>query len=529
VWDRTGASLAVMRVTVTGHAGLFVETEHGSVLCDPWFIPAFHGSWFVFPRNDGLDKSRFSQPDYLYVSHLHYDHLDVPFLTEWVDKDVPVLLPEFPTPEFEMAMRRLGFAHFIPCATGDTLDLGGLEVTVFAETAPSDGPIGDSAIVIADSAARILNMNDCRPNDVGAITALGPIDVQFLQFSGAMWWPVVYDLPADDKQAAGRAKREAQLSRAVGYVKAVGADHVVPSAGPPCFLDPDLWACNDFDNSPDNIFPDAIVFLDRLERDGIAGGTLAIPGTELTIDRPTGVFTVTHPLPDHDVSAIFHDKRAYLEQYQADWKPWLDVMKAGWPEVRPDLAGRLAEWWQPLMERAPKTCATIDRALLLRAGEQEVLVDFPHRQVRAWDGVEPYGYLLDVEPALLEWCVEHKVVDLSNSLFLSLRFRAWRPGEYCEEMFSFLKALSPERVDFLERAVGAAHGEVDEMVTIGEWEVQRWCPHRQADLSQFGEIDGCTLTCTMHGWTFDLETGDCHNAKSRHLAARRAAAGQPAG
>ena len=96
-----------MRVTVTGHAGLLVETAHGSVLCDPWFIPAFHGSWFVFPRNDGLDKARFARPDYLYVSHLHYDHFDVPFLEQWVDKDTPVLLPEFPTSELEKFVENL--------------------------------------------------------------------------------------------------------------------------------------------------------------------------------------------------------------------------------------------------------------------------------------------------------------------------------------------------------------------------------------------------------------------------------------
>jgi UDP-MurNAc hydroxylase len=512
-----------MRVTITGHAGLLAETAHGSVLCDPWFIPAFHGSWFVFPRNDLLDKEQFRRPDYLYISHLHYDHFDAPFLTEWVDKDVPVLMPDFPTPDLEKAVRDLGFNSIIACPNGQTVDLDGLEVTIYAETAPSDGPIGDSAIVIADETARILNMNDCRPNDVDAIRALGPIDLQLLQFSGAMWWPVVYDLPEDERRRAGRAKRDAQLSRAVGYVKAVGARHVVPSAGPPCFLDPQLWACNDFNRADDNIFPDATVFLERLRAAGIEGGTLAIPGTVLEINHDHAAVTVTHPLPDAEVEAIFTDKKAYLEAYQADWLPWLDVMKQGWPAPRPDLAGRLAAWWEPLMRRAPKTCATIDRALLLRAGDQDVLVDFRRKQVVPWDGEEAYQYRLAVEPALLEWCVERRVVDLSNNLFLSLRFSAWRPGEYCEELFSFLKALSPERVDVLERSVAASHGEIDEMITVGDWEVQRWCPHRQADLSQFGEIaeDGCTLTCHMHGWTFDLETGACHNAANRRIAAQR--------
>ena len=44
-----------MRATSIGHAGILIETRSGSILCDPWFHPAFFASWFVFPRNDRLD------------------------------------------------------------------------------------------------------------------------------------------------------------------------------------------------------------------------------------------------------------------------------------------------------------------------------------------------------------------------------------------------------------------------------------------------------------------------------------------
>ena len=43
-----------MRATSLGHAGILIETAHGTIVCDPWFVPAFFGSWFVFPRNDQL-------------------------------------------------------------------------------------------------------------------------------------------------------------------------------------------------------------------------------------------------------------------------------------------------------------------------------------------------------------------------------------------------------------------------------------------------------------------------------------------
>ncbi|MFM8855607.1 MAG: (2Fe-2S)-binding protein, partial [Actinomycetota bacterium] len=61
-----------MRATSIGHAGIFVETRQGSILCDPWFNPAFFGSWFVFPRNDQLPPAlveRIRHPSYLYISH----------------------------------------------------------------------------------------------------------------------------------------------------------------------------------------------------------------------------------------------------------------------------------------------------------------------------------------------------------------------------------------------------------------------------------------------------------------------------
>ena len=50
--------------------------------------------------------------------------------------------------------------------------------------------------------------------------------------------------------------------------------------------------------------------------------------------------------------------------------------------------------------------------------------------------------------------------------------------------------------------------------------VERYCPHRQADLAVFGEIDGGVLTCTLHGWRFDLETGRCLTADDRQLRVR---------
>ena len=143
-----------MRATSIGHAGIFVETAHGSIVCDPWFVPAFFGSWFVFPRNDHLPAElleRIERADYLYVSHLHADHLDEPWLRSHLVRDITVLLPCYPTRELERALRGLGFTRFVQTRDGEPMALGpdgSLHIAIHVETSIADGPQGDSALVV---------------------------------------------------------------------------------------------------------------------------------------------------------------------------------------------------------------------------------------------------------------------------------------------------------------------------------------------------------------------------------------------
>ena len=109
-------------------------------------------------------------------------------------------------------------------------------------------------------------------------------------------------------------------------------------------------------------------------------------------------------------------------------------------------------------------------------------------------------------------------------MFLSCRFSAWREGGYNEYLYNFFKSLSVER---MRRAEAEAvrrllpQTECSEEIELGDYIMQRKCPHREADLSQFGEIDGDQLVCTLHGWRFNLLDGTCLNAQDRHLQVRR--------
>ena len=98
-----------MRVTFLGQAGLYIETAPGpTILCDPWFNPAFFASWFPFPRNDGIDPEAIGHPTYLYVSHLHHDHFDPEWLVAHCDREATVILPAYPLDTCARSWRRWG-------------------------------------------------------------------------------------------------------------------------------------------------------------------------------------------------------------------------------------------------------------------------------------------------------------------------------------------------------------------------------------------------------------------------------------
>ena len=363
-----------MRATSIGHAGILVDTVDGSICCDPWFLPQFFGSWFVFPRNDHLPAElmhRICNPDYLYISHIHADHLDEEWLVANMNKDTKVLIPGYPTRELERIMRRLGFNNIIRTVDREEMALGpNLRITIHCEISITDGPGGDSALVISDGTARLVNQNDCRTSHLETLSAHGPADLHWIQYSGAIWYPMVYEETPERMRELVDAKVESQFARAMRYVEAIDARAVVPSAGPPAFLDPDLFGVNVITGDELSIFPDQRSFMARLaaaNRQGI----LAIPGTAIEFGS-TGPIAVVHPVPQAEVDAIFADKEAYLRQYQADWMPWLQQMRAGWHAATPDLLPTLQAWWEPLMLMAPTLCDAIGDVCVLHAGDLAV-------------------------------------------------------------------------------------------------------------------------------------------------------------
>ncbi|MBA2277875.1 MAG: Rieske 2Fe-2S domain-containing protein [Chloroflexia bacterium] len=507
-----------MQVTFLGHAGMFIETRQGTILCDPFFNPAYFASWFPFPANDQLNVEPFVNPDFLYLSHTHLDHFDTAFLRDRVAKNTKVLLPDHPLGLVERKLRDIGFTDFIPTKNARPTEVDGLRIMITALNSPADGPLGDSGLCVDDGEVRLFNQNDSRPVEFEALHDFGPFDVHFLQYSGAIWYPMVYRFPQKMKDALSSKKRRTQMERALRYAEQIGAPHIVPSAGPPCFLDDDLLYLNDLDRDPTNIFPDATVFLEMVAEAGFTSGHLMIPGSVGTIGK--GTMHVAHPMPDADVAAIYTDKRAHIDAYKARQKDVIRAEKASWPRGEVDILPAIKGWFEPLLAQADQTCLGIDDRLLLDCGDAaKVVINFRDRVVHAWAG-EPCRYTFSLDPALVEYCLVHHEEDWVNNIFLSCRFAAERKGQYNEFLYSFFKCLSPERIQYAE-GYYAEQAPEQQLWECDGYLIQRRCPHLKADLTRFGEVEDGVLTCTLHGWQFEIATGRCLTSDDRHLFSKK--------
>jgi len=512
-----------------------IDTPAGSILCDPWVNPAYFASWFPFPDNSQLDWESLGDCDYLYLSHLHRDHFDAAHLRRYVSKKATVLLPDYPTSQLEDELRELGFTSFVRTRSNEPVGLdGGLNIMIQSLTSPTDGPIGDSSLWVEYDGVRVLNQNDARPTDLGEFAKLGHVHAHLLQFSGAIWYPMVYELPQSVKTAFGKQKRERQFDRTFRYVDDLKADFVYPIAGPPCFLDDELWQFNDIFGDEGNIFPDQQVFVQEYAKVGGDNAVVLLPGTvaELT----PGSCEVTQPVPD--VAEFFARKEEHLVAYRERQRPVIEAEKATWRHPEIDVLKELKRRIEPLLEEsvylAKGVGGPVRFDLVGYDGEsvESIVVDFPGKEVRRYAD-EKVRYRFRTGRALVEHLIHIDENDWVNSLFLSCRFSAARIGQYNEFVYSFFKCLSEERLQYAEGWFAEQKPDAED-IRLGDWIVQRRCPHLKADLTRFGIVEDGTLTCQLHGWKFDLASGRCltsvgHTVRAHRVGdpARDEAAGAP--
>lgn len=146
-----------MKFRILGHASLEVEAGDTRLICDPWLAgSAFWRSWWNFPPVPaGLLDSL--APDFIYLSHLHWDHFHGPTLRR-LGLDRTILIPKTPDRRMLGDLTKMGCVDVRELDHARPMDLpSGIRITSY-----QIGPFTDSAIVIEADGITLLNANDAK-------------------------------------------------------------------------------------------------------------------------------------------------------------------------------------------------------------------------------------------------------------------------------------------------------------------------------------------------------------------------------
>lgn len=237
-----------MKLTVIGHACLHIDTGAERILVDPWlFGSCYWRSWWHFPPNTaGIEE--FLEPDYVYLSHHHFDHFHYPSLRR-ISKKARVLIPRFAVDVMRFELERLGFTDVVEMPHGEPMRLAsGARIASYQY-----GP-DDSAIVVERDGVVVADLNDCKiKGDAVAplLKEFGSPTFLFKSHSFAQAYPNCYRIadPAD----AQLMTRDDFFAMFLSAIRELRPKHAVPFASMVAFLHDESLHCNQFAVRPPEV------------------------------------------------------------------------------------------------------------------------------------------------------------------------------------------------------------------------------------------------------------------------------------
>ena len=236
-----------MKFTVVSHACIYVEDKGKSILIDPWLIgSSYWRSWWNFPEPDKALVDRLD-PDYIYITHLHWDHFQGPSLRLF-PRDTKVLVPKMPTTRMVRDLNSLRFHNVDEIGHGQAMELW----EGFTLTAYQFGPaFTDSAIILSDGKTTIFDANDCKlfGLPLRQITKNHPsIDFTLRSHSSAN--PLPYCIEGYEEKFPEVRTKQSYAEEFTNFCLHVGSRYAIPHASNHCFLHRETVHFNDTATDP---------------------------------------------------------------------------------------------------------------------------------------------------------------------------------------------------------------------------------------------------------------------------------------
>ena len=504
-----------MDIKFLGQAGLLVTGKNCKLLCDPWFSSSggFLARWHQFPPNDHIDQKSLKEVDYLYISHEHHDHFDREFL-ETFPKDIPLLIANYQTKDFRNELSKIGFSKIIEINDWQKLDLAkDFEVTLFTDPGKYKE---DSALLIKCDGFTILNKNDCYlPRDFLKKLKDFRIDLLFTQFSGAIWYPMVYDYDDQKMKQVASTVRNRLNTNFIDNVNILNPTYVIPSAGPPCFLEDDCFA---FNFEKNGIFPDQHDIINQIKNKINSNFNMMLPNDNVFLSKNNNIEFENNNTFD------FKNKEFVLQKYKEKRSPIIANYLNQIPKPKNDLFEKFCEFFQDIFNYSSYFTSNVQQLV-----EFDIQGDYGGKWQIDFNKNSPEIFNDEIKTANYKFSFDSKYMNLIlneeinfEDFLLSLRLKISRnPDTYNGPLFTLLQyGRSPLLIQRAENFELKSKSPITINVQDENkiYKIQKFCPHLGEDLKN-ASIENGILVCPRHQWNFDLnDCGKCVAGGNKDLS-----------
>ena len=448
-----------MKFTILSHAGMLVETKGVSLMTDPWILGScYWRSWWNYPK-PVASASRLEKLDYVYITHMHWDHFHGPSLRK-LPKDATILVPKTHFRRMRKDLHDCGRDRVVELPHGKPHQLAdGLVVTSYQY-----GLATDSALMIDDGETVLADMNDCKITGLPLRQMLGRHDrVDFMFRSHSSASPFPHCIRSEDDSVQHYAPNYRYVDEFIAMAGLVKPRYAIPFASNHCFLHKETFGYNATVMTPLRV-------RDDFERSAPNGTkcVVMVPGDSW--DSKEG-FRVQE-------QDYFENRDHHLAEYAKEVEPTLE--KQYQLEDRVELSFRAFEkYFQRFMNDTPGIVRRFSKPVVvfsfLTDPGKHWIVDLGRRTVsQAGELPAGYAFRITVHPFVLQQCVQKRLfATFTASKRLTVEVKRGR----MKDLMIFLQLLDMYEYEFFPLLKQASSPRF-----LGVW-LRRW-----REIAQLGSM-----------------------------------------
>jgi UDP-MurNAc hydroxylase len=240
-----------LKFTILSHAGLCVDHDGIRLVVDPWLIGScYWRSWWNFPEPPA-DLISDLRPDYIYLTHLHWDHFHGATLRKLFRPDTAILVPRANTTRMLDDLAWLGFRNVTEIPHGTSIRLAD-DFTLFSYQFNLLSV--DSAMIVTGGGRTIFDCNDCKYFGwpLRQITRAFPT-IDFVLRSHSSATPIPYCIEGYQELFPEMRSQKNYIEEFSRFALHIRARYAIPFASNHCFLHRETRHFNHTAVSPEDV------------------------------------------------------------------------------------------------------------------------------------------------------------------------------------------------------------------------------------------------------------------------------------